>query len=237
MKDDGAVDRQIVPVTEWTWMVIQIVRSEMVKENYDQRLVSDDFFKEAVLNIIDDVISERLSWAEPKHKLENFLDSVPWFNSVEEFPGFIYSILDRVIIVKIRQIFEHLIPQNSTNVWTLIELSENGIFFLEKGEDYRIIEYYRLKRQYEPDPIEPIGFDQDEAYHAEKSYNHLWSKKVDGRDYNNIWARLVTGGLSKVSDSDSLTSVIAGKPEPDDSVLEEKRVLALEEKLKKWRNK
>ena len=158
MRNGNDTQFMVAPIMDWTWMTIQEVRSEMTKEGYDQTHITDDFFKDVVINIVEDAICDRLYWVKNKttdglwsSRLEIYLDSLPWFDTTTEFAGFLYSIIDRVIVTRIRDIISLLIPSNNVYIWTLKKINKHDLYIIERGEDHRIEEYYRLKRTYEPE--------------------------------------------------------------------------------------
>ena len=190
-----------LPVTEWTWMAMQDVTLNMKESGFTDYFLPESFYRSVVIESIKDVIDDRSAWIEKPIRgihLTKYLNDFDWFSFKDKFSGHLYGFIEDLVVSKIKIIVNEYIPENTYYIWRLREISPSDLFVLEKGDDYRIKEFYRLKERYEPNTkvigsVNNIEVENVPNYIArnkdksgnvvEKGYTHMKTNIVDKIQY------------------------------------------------------
>lgn len=107
------------------------------------------FFQKAALAYIDDELNFRMHWARSSNKLDCLKNNLDWAARLEPWLEALDQIIDQLIVKPIDEIINESLPIRTWEA-LLVNPKEDSIM-IESHGDYRILEWERLVREYEPD--------------------------------------------------------------------------------------
>ena len=121
------------------------------KGTYPVEIPPLDFFGELVYAALDDIITERLAYMSNSYFVSGLLSRCgDWPYERSSYNITYEELIDNVLTGRLFDIVGHHIPSGSFDEWTLHRSGSCSDIRIQRGGDFRIDDWLRLKQQYEP---------------------------------------------------------------------------------------
>lgn len=96
---------------------------------------------------IDDSLNRRMLWCEPSSRIDDLLEKYfPWYagdQSDDHSRDFYYFVVDHLILA-VDELLADIVERETWIIWYMRRLGDDVV--IEKGEDFRIVEFERQVR-------------------------------------------------------------------------------------------
>ena len=110
--------------------------------------IHPDVYYSIVAYGINDIVSTVANWSVKTNTMLEFLETLPWIANGDVASDSFYVIVDTFVVDRMQAIIHETLPIDTFDVWEVKDMGRGSIL-IESVGDYRIYEYYRMKKDYE----------------------------------------------------------------------------------------